>query len=64
MRREKLSKIKSRKYQVWLIWTALVAISIVITKTVSVEIVGWYGIVSIIYIGGNVAQKYLYKKEA
>ena len=58
-----MNKIKSRKFQVWLIWTALVAISIIMTKTVSVEIVGWYGIVSIIYIGGNVAQKYLYKKE-
>lgn len=52
--------IKSRKFIVWLTWLALVVASIVITKTVDPTIVGWFGGVSIIYIGGNVAQKYLF----
>lgn len=51
--------IKSRKFIVWFSWYAIVVASFVITKTVNDTLIGWFGVVSIIYIGGNVAQKYL-----
>ena len=54
--------IKSRKFLVWLAWYALLIASFIVTKTVNDTLIGWFGAVSIIYIGGNVAQKFTIAK--
>ena len=48
--------MKSRKFLVWLSWLILTAISIVMHGP-DENLISWFGTVSIIYIGGNVAQK-------
>ena len=58
-----VSKIRSRKLWVWIVYTGLLISSFVLTHTISPELVNGYSIVTALYIGGNVAQKFLYKKE-
>lgn len=58
------NKLSSRKFQVWLVWTILTVLALfVIDMEVEVksQIVQFYGWVSLIYVGGNVAQKYIDK---
>lgn len=50
--------IKSRKFIVWLVWVLLVVASFVFTKQVSETLIGSFCFVSLVYIGGNVLQKY------
>ncbi|EGC78209.1 hypothetical protein HMPREF9353_01056 [Treponema denticola F0402] len=57
-----MNKIKSRKFQVFIIWLILVIFSFLINNIqVSTQeiILQFFGRVSIIYIGGNVFQKYI-----
>lgn len=59
------NKLSSRKFQVWLVWTILTVLALfVIDMEVEVksQIVQFYGWVSLIYVGGNVAQKYITNK--
>lgn len=64
-------KLKSRKFLVWITTTILFLISMIvifITKTDALNVVSenlseGYIWVSVFYIGGNTAQKFLYKKE-
>lgn len=59
-----LKKLKSRKFQVWIIWLIFCIVSCIPCTALPKEtIFNFFGWVSIVYIGGNVAQKYLYKKE-
>ena len=56
------NKLFSRKFQVWLVWTILTIVSlflIVMETEVKTQIIQFYGWVSLIYVGGNVAQKYI-----
>lgn len=55
-------KIQSRKFIAWLAWYALVVASFVITKTVNDTLIGWFGVITVVYIGGNVAQKIMLPK--
>lgn len=57
-----MGKLKSRKFWVWITFTIVVIYSIIITNSVSAELVSWWGAVSMIYIGGNVTQKFLERK--
>ena len=60
----RFNKLSSRKFQVWLVWTILTVLTVfVIDMEVEVksQIVQFYGWVSLIYVGGNVAQKYIDK---
>jgi hypothetical protein len=56
-----MSKMKSRRFWVWMVWTIIVAASIVITKTLSPELISWYGAISCLYIGSSVAKSYIFK---
>ena len=55
-----LDKLKSRRFFVFVIWTVLVVASIIITKTLTPEIIGWYGVISMLYIGSSTAKSYIY----
>lgn len=55
-------KITSRKFLAWLAWLLLVVASFIFTKTVNDTLIGWFGVVTVIYIGGNVAQKFFLGK--
>lgn len=60
-----MSKLFSRKFQVWLVWTVITVLSLFIIQLeseVKSQIVQFYGWVSLIYVGGNVAQKYITNK--
>jgi hypothetical protein len=57
-----MGKISSRKLWVWVVWTILVGVSFIITKTIDANIISWYGTVSIVYIGGNTASKFITKE--
>ena len=56
-------KITSRKFIVWLIWAIFAIGSVIVTKTINPEMISWFGAISMIYIGGNVAQKFLFKNK-
>lgn len=56
------SKLFSRKFQVWLVWTILTVVSLFLVDMeveVKSQIAQFYGWISLFYIGGNVAQKYI-----
>lgn len=53
--------MKSRKFQVWLAWFIYIIVALIITKSIDATITSWFGTVSIVYIGGNVAQKQIFK---
>lgn len=60
-----MSKLSSRKFQVWLVWTVITVLSLFIIQLeleVKSQIVQFYGWVSLIYVGGNVVQKYITNK--
>ena len=52
-------KLSSRKFQVWLVWLIISIMSMWRPDLPKETIFRFFGYVSIIYIGGNVAQKYL-----
>ena len=56
-----MNKLKSRRFIVFLTWTILVGASIWITKTIQPEVVSWYGVISMLYIGSSVAKSFIYK---
>lgn len=62
-----MNKLKSRKFQVFIIWLVLVLFSFINTNIQSSTqelILQFFGRVSIIYIGGNVFQKYIERKKS
>lgn len=56
-------KLKSRKFIVWLVWLIIAGVSLFKNELPKETIFQFFGYVSIIYIGGNVAQKYIYDKK-
>ena len=60
-----IQKISSRKFQVWLVWTVLSFFSLFLIDVPKETIFTYYGLVSLLYIGGNVASQFspLGKKE-
>ncbi|VVB60783.1 Uncharacterised protein [uncultured archaeon] len=49
-------KLKSRKFQVWIVWMILTIVSLFINDLPKETIFTYFGIISIIYIGSNAAQ--------
>ena len=62
LRRLQMSKLKSRKFWVWLVSTLLIVGGVFYTKQITPEMVNMYGLISMIYIGGNNFSKYIEKK--
>lgn len=65
---ETKKKILSRKFIVWIVATVFqlgAFIVAVINKNaeIATQFFVWWGSISVCYIGGNVAQKYVYSKE-
>lgn len=56
-------KLKSRKFIVWLVWLIIAGVSLFKNELPKETIFQFFGYVSVIYIGGNVAQKYIYDKK-
>ena len=54
-------KLKSRKLWSWLVWTFIVLFAIY-KNDFSAELIQWYGMVSVIYIGGQSAVDIYNKK--
>lgn len=58
---DKYNKFASRKFQVYLTWLAF-AVACMFFEGLPKDIIfQFFGFVSVIYIGGNVAQKYIDK---
>ena len=59
-----MSKIKSRKFIVWISTIVIFIVAVIVTKTVTDAMINMVTVIGIVYIGGNTAQKYLpLKKE-
>jgi uncharacterized membrane-anchored protein len=54
-------KLQSRKFHVFLIWIVLV-IFCIFHNMVTDVVIQYFGLVSMLYIGSNTAQKYIMKK--
>ncbi len=64
---EKTKKFASRKFIVWIVATVLeLAFCAVAFATSDIslarEFIPWWGSISLVYIGGNVAQKFAFKE--
>jgi arginine exporter protein ArgO len=55
-------KILSRKFHVFLIWCVLVGF-LAFKNQITPESIQWFGLVCVVYIGSNTAQKYLVNKQ-
>jgi arginine exporter protein ArgO len=55
-------KLQSRKFHVFLIWCVLV-IFLALKNQITPDAIQWFGVVCVVYIGSNTAQKYLTKNE-
>ena len=65
---ETKKKIFSRKFIVWIVATVFQLGSFIVSvingnADIATEFFLWWGSISVCYIGGNVAQKYVYSKE-
>lgn len=55
-------KFKSRKFQVWLVWSILAVATLWVKDLPKETVYQFYGLVSLMYIGGNVAQDFIIKQ--
>ena len=65
---ETKKKIFSRKFIVWMVATVFQLGAFIVSvingnADIATEFFLWWGSISVCYIGGNVAQKYVYSKE-
>lgn len=65
---ETKKKIFSRKFFVWIVATVFQIGAFIVSVVngnadIATEFFLWWGSISVCYIGGNVAQKYVYSKE-
>lgn len=65
---ETKKKIFSRKFIVWIVATVFQLGAFIVSfingnADIATEFFLWWGSISVCYIGGNVAQKYVYSKE-
>ena len=65
---ETKKKIFSRKFIVWIVATVFQLGAFIVSvingnADIATEFFLWWGSISVCYIGGNVAQKYVYLKE-
>lgn len=61
-------KFLSRKFVVWLMATAIMIFSLIITlksddSNIAMSFIPWWGSISVVYIGGNVAQDFAFSKK-
>lgn len=57
-------KFRSRKFQVWLVWFIFAVVALFQPAALPTTIIfNFFGWISIVYIGGNVAQKFLYNQQ-
>lgn len=63
---EMAKKLSSRKFIVWVVWTTISIVALFRGDLPKETIYTYYGLVSLLYIGGNVASQFspLGKKEA
>jgi hypothetical protein len=52
------AKLQSRKFHVFLIWCVLI-VFLAVKDKITPEAIQWFGLVCVVYIGSNTAQKYL-----
>ena len=54
-----MSKLNSRKFIVYIVTTILCIGAVFYTKTITPELINCYTVISVLYIGGNMASKYI-----
>jgi hypothetical protein len=54
-------KLQSRKFHVFLIWCVLI-IFLAFKNLITPDAIQWFGVVCVVYIGSNTAQKYITKQ--
>lgn len=55
---ETAKKLSSRKFIVWVVWTAISIVALFRGDLPKETIYTYYGLVSLLYIGGNVASQF------
>lgn len=63
MKQNVKDKLKSRKFQVWIVWLIFSVTSLFVKRLPVDTIFSFFGAISIVYIGGNVAQDYIFNKK-
>lgn len=63
MKQSVKDKLKSRKFQVWIVWLIFSVASLFVKRLPVDTIFSFFGAISIVYIGGNVAQDYIFNKK-
>lgn len=53
------NKASSRKFWVWIVWAVITTASMIPAVRIDQTVVSYFGFVSLIYIGGNVLQKWI-----
>jgi len=56
-------KLTSRKLFVWVVWTGIAVASLFVKDLPKEIIFEFYGLVSLLYIGSNTAQKWIFRKD-
>ncbi len=59
-----MEKLKSRKLWVWLIWSVLALGTLFIKDLPKETVLSFYGYISLMYIGSNTAQKWIFNKSS
>lgn len=49
------NRMRSRKLWAFIVWAVLIALGLIMGKTVTPELLQWFGTVTVIYIGGQSA---------
>ena len=58
-----MNKLKSRKFQVWLCWLVIAIVALFRPDLPKETIFSFFGLISMVYIGGNVAQDWILKPD-
>jgi hypothetical protein len=63
MKQNVKDKFSSRKFQVWIVWLIFSVAALFVKRLPVDTIFSFFGAVSIVYIGGNVAQDYIFNNK-
>ena len=56
------NKLKSRKFIVWIVWLIIAIVALFRPDLPKETIFQYFGLISLIYISANTAQKYIFSK--
>ena len=57
-----MDKFKSRKFIVWIVWLLIIIASMIVKDIPKDTVYNFFGFISMVYIGGNLADKFISSK--